>query len=85
MVPQLYNRYITKTLYPTKTKHTFWNTLEINDIIHVSFLLQSPGRSSNGLYAPEIKMVNERTREIFKTTLTHASNYLKKIDLIEVS
>jgi hypothetical protein len=66
------------------TKFEFWNLLSVGDTVEISLKLESPGRTSRGLYATTIKFKNLRNSAITTASLTESAKYLSKVGYTEI-
>lgn len=70
--------------YTGKSKFEFWNLLSEGDTVEISLKLESPGRTSRGLYATTIKFKNLRNGAITSASLTESTKYLSKVRYTEI-
>ena len=81
----LRTRAVVTDTYKGKSKYDFWKNLQIGDTIEVSTQIKKYYRGSNGLNATDLRIKNERTGEIFKSTMSMTVNYLSQIKYEELA
>jgi hypothetical protein len=74
---------VTET-YKGKSKYDFWKNLQVGDTIEVSTQIRKYFRGGNGLNATNLTIKNERSGEIFKSTMSMTVNYLYQIKYKEI-
>jgi hypothetical protein len=80
---ELSNRIVVKQPYAGQSKFPFWKELKAEDVLVLSVKLASPGRTSRGLYATEVKIQNVTQNTSFRASLTETSKYLSRIKYAE--
>ena len=81
----LRTRAVVTDTYKGKSKYDFWKNLQIGDTIEVSTRIKKYHRGGNGLNATDLNIKNERTGEIFKSTMSMTVNYLSQIKYEELA
>ena len=81
----LRTRAVVTDTYKGKSKYDFWKNLQIGDTIEVSTQIKKYYRGSSGLNATDLSIKNERTGEIFKSTMSMTVNYLSQIKYEELA
>lgn len=80
----LSSKAVVTATYKGKSKYDFWKNLQIGDTIKVSTQIKKYHRGGNGLNATNLSIKNERTGEVFSSTMSMTVNYFNQIKYEEL-